>query len=50
MEPKDPQLPEKKPTDLADYRISRNTPFGPMSRFQSKPENRIVHKDIKKDK
>jgi hypothetical protein len=51
MEPKEPQVPKKAEViNLADERIARNTGFGPMSKFQSKPENRIVHKSIKKDK
>ena len=44
MEPKDKQLPV---TDLDDERIARRTIAGPMSKFQSKPENRIKHQSIK---
>jgi len=52
MEPKEPQLSkeENKVVNLADERIARRTPFGPMSKFQAQPENRIVHKSIKEDK
>ena len=50
MEPEKKQLPAEKVTNLADERIARRTPFGPMSKFQSKPENRIIHKSVKKDK
>ena len=50
MEPKDEQLPKKAEViNLADERIARNTGFGPMSKFQRNPENRIIHKSIKKD-
>jgi len=46
MEPKDEQMP-KKVTNLNDERIARKTAFGPMSKFQSKPENRIKHQSVK---
>ncbi len=38
MDPKDPQLPV---TNLADERIARKTPFGPMSAYRPDPGNRV---------
>ena len=32
-----------------DNKIAETTPFGPMSKYQEKPENRIVHESVKKE-
>jgi hypothetical protein len=49
MEPKDSQIPKKdaEVINLADERIARRTPFGPMSAYRGDPENRIKHKSVK---
>jgi hypothetical protein len=41
--PEKPQLPV---TNLADERIARRTPFGPMSAFRPDPKNRIKHNKV----
>jgi len=33
-----------------DNKIAETTPFGPMSKYQEKPENRIVHESVREDK
>jgi|LakMenEpi03Aug12_release.lakeMendotaPanAssembly.Ray.scaffolds.fasta_scaffold3781939_1 hypothetical protein len=43
MEPQDPQLPV---INLADERIARKTPFGPMSAYRPDPENRIKNNSV----
>jgi hypothetical protein len=33
-----------------DNKIAETTPFGPMSKYQEKPENRIIHKSVREEK
>jgi len=32
-----------------DNKIAETTPFGPMSKYQEKPENRIKHVSVRED-
>lgn len=51
MEPKDPQMPKKAEViNLADQRIARRTPFGPMSIHRQDQENRIIHQSVREEK
>jgi hypothetical protein len=33
-----------------DNKIAETTPFGPMSKYQENPENRIIHKSVREDR
>lgn len=33
-----------------DNKIAETTPFGPMSKYQEHPENRIKHQSVREDK
>ncbi len=41
---------ETKIIKFKDKKIAETTPFGPMSAWQEKPENRIIHKSVREEK
>jgi len=55
MEPKKSQFDKTKGKVInflkfKDKKIAETTPFGPMSAWQEKPENRIIHKSVREEK